>query len=60
MSEVRRCVACNYERGFHVSLKTTEQGNKIGLICPRCGQSFDIGWITDFPVQKPLLGRKYI
>ena len=46
-SEFRICPKCNYKRGFHVYFKEISEGKmKIGLICPSCGQSFDIGWVT--------------
>lgn len=46
-SEFRICPKCNYKRGFHVYFKEiSEVKMKIGLICPSCGQSFDIGWVT--------------
>lgn len=60
MAEIRRCISCNYERGFHISFMATEKGNKVGLICPRCGQSFDIGWVLQETFEKPLPGRKYV
>lgn len=45
--EFRVCRKCGYTRGFHVYFKEFVEGKiKIGLICPSCGQSYDIGWIT--------------
>lgn len=45
--EFRMCRRCGYKRGFHVYFKEFIEGKrKIGLICPSCGQSYDIGWIT--------------
>lgn len=45
--EFRVCLNCGYERGFHVFFREfTRDKIKIGLICPSCGQSYDIGWIT--------------
>ncbi|MBI5025673.1 MAG: hypothetical protein HZC12_02885 [Nitrospirae bacterium] len=44
--EFRACPACAYERGFHVFFKRVKGRTKICLICPNCGQSYDIGWIT--------------
>lgn len=46
MSEFRTCPACGYERGFHVYFKDAEEGLGIGLICPSCGQSYDLGWVA--------------
>lgn len=47
VQEIRVCQKCGYERGFHVFFKEIENGKaKIGLICPSCGQSYDIGWVT--------------
>ena len=44
MKEFRVCTTCGYERGFHVCFRENENGLTIGLICPSCGQSFDIQW----------------
>jgi uncharacterized protein YbaR (Trm112 family) len=45
--ELRVCPNCGYERGFHVHLRRLPDNRiRIGLICPSCGQSYDIGWIT--------------
>ena len=46
MNEFRVCRVCSYEKGFHVYFREHEKGHKIGLICPSCGQSYDIGWIV--------------
>ncbi len=46
MSDFRVCRVCGYGKGFHVYLREQEKGHKIGLICPSCGQSFDVGWIV--------------
>lgn len=46
MPDFRECKSCGYGRGFHVYFTEKENGHKIGLICPSCGQSFDIGWVT--------------
>jgi len=43
--ELRSCPACGYGRGFHVHFRKTEKGIRIGLICPNCGQSYDIDWL---------------
>ena len=45
MAEFRVCTSCGYQRGFHVSFQETPVGGVvIVLICPNCGQSFDLGW----------------
>ncbi len=49
MAEFRTCPACGYERGFHVFFHTAQEGGgptSIGLICPSCGASYDLGWQT--------------
>ncbi len=47
MDEFRVCPNCEYQRGFHVAFRKTAKGKvKIGLICPNCGQSYDLGWTT--------------
>ncbi len=46
MNEFRVCRVCGYGKGFHVYLREQETGHKIGLICPSCGKSFDVGWIV--------------
>ena len=44
--EIRVCNKCGYQRGFHVYFEDIAEGKaRIGLICPHCGQSYDIGWI---------------
>ncbi len=51
MDEFRICPACGYERGFHVSFRAEGDRVALGLICPSCGQSYDIGWKTkDIPL----------
>ena len=52
MQEFRVCSSCGYQRGFHVFFRDTGEGQvAIGLICPDCGQSYDIGWQTkDVPL----------
>ena len=57
MKELRVCPACGYTRGFHVSFHNEEGGKvSIRMICPNCGQSYDIGWaesdITGVEVKK--------
>jgi hypothetical protein len=43
----RVCLSCGYQRGFHVHFKAISEGKaRLGLICPSCGQSYDIGWLT--------------
>lgn len=48
--EFRICTVCGYKRGFHVYFRDVEEKGKgytrIGLICPNCGQSYDLNWIT--------------
>lgn len=46
MEEFRICPGCGYERGFHVFFKRVKGKIKIGLICPNCGRSYDLGWLT--------------
>jgi transcription elongation factor Elf1 len=46
MEEFRVCLNCGYKRGFHVSFKKMKGKAKMILICPNCGQSYDIGWTT--------------
>jgi hypothetical protein len=44
MQEIRVCPACDYGRGFHVFFRDDGAGVVVGLICPNCGQSYDLGW----------------
>ncbi len=44
--EIRICIECGYEKGFHVFFKKNKGKTYIGLICPKCGQSYSIGWTT--------------
>ncbi len=46
MEEFRQCPNCAYQKGFHVFFKRAKNKMKIGLICPNCGQSYDLGWLT--------------
>jgi uncharacterized protein YbaR (Trm112 family) len=46
VKEFRVCRVCGYEKGFHVYFREKEDGHRIGLICPSCGQSYEIGWIV--------------
>ena len=45
--EFRVCPACEYQRGFHVSLITPNKGEHarvvLVLICPNCGARYDVG-----------------
>jgi hypothetical protein len=44
--EFRICPGCEYQRGFHVSfVKPAEKTDalRLVLICPGCGDRFDIG-----------------
>lgn len=60
MREFRQCPSCGYERGFHVSFKDAENGMAISLICPNCGQSYDVGWNTqEIKKLSPKKGSKY-
>lgn len=59
--ELRVCPNCGYERGFHVFFRRVPDGSmRIGIICPSCGQSYDIGWITlDIKELKPIKCEAY-
>ncbi|WP_406662236.1 hypothetical protein V7O66_06165 [Methanolobus sp. ZRKC3] len=59
--EFRVCKKCGYQRGFHVYFKEMSEGNmRIGLICPSCGQSYDVGWVTsDVSSIEPEEGDSY-
>lgn len=47
MEEFRVCPNCEYQRGFHVSFRKGAKAKvRIILICPNCGQSYDLGWTT--------------
>ncbi len=46
MKDFRVCPQCGYGRGFHVYFTEAENGHRIGLICPSCGQSYDLGWVV--------------
>lgn len=59
MSEFRVCRVCGYGKGFHVYVREQEQGNKIGLICPSCGQSYDIGWVLPESAESVEKGTKF-
>jgi uncharacterized protein YbaR (Trm112 family) len=58
--EFRVCPECGYQLGFHVFFRKAEARTQIGLICPQCGSSYDIGWISDgLGNLKPEKGFKY-
>jgi len=57
MAEFRICSTCGYERGFHLYFQEEEGRVRIGLICPNCGQAFDLGWLSR-EVDPGLAGRK--
>jgi hypothetical protein len=47
------CEKCDYDRGFQVALfkRRADAGTLLGkdrlrvvLICPQCGQRYDVGW----------------
>jgi transcription elongation factor Elf1 len=44
VDEFRICLACGYERGFHVSFLHDGGDPRIVLICPNCGARYDAGW----------------
>jgi transcription elongation factor Elf1 len=46
MEEFRVCPECEYEKGFQVFFKKLKHKTRIYLICPHCGQSYDLGWST--------------
>jgi len=46
MEELRVCQSCDYQKGFHVCFKKARGRIRICLICPKCGQSYDVGWST--------------
>jgi len=45
--ELRVCPGCDYNKGFNVSFRKADGPTSIVLICPSCGQSFEIGWTAD-------------
>jgi len=59
--ELRVCPNCGYERGFHVFFRRSPDSRmRIGIICPSCGQSYDIGWLTsDIEGWEPIKGAAY-
>lgn len=59
MSEFRTCRVCGYGRGFHVYFRESEGGHKIGLICPQCGQSYDLGWLVSDLSESPEIGAVF-
>jgi hypothetical protein len=47
MEDFRICLNCNYQKGFHVLFRKAGKGKvKIMMACPKCGQSYDVGWTT--------------
>ncbi len=48
MNEIRVCPACGYGRGFHVFFQPDGNRAKVGLICPSCGMSYQLGWQVEF------------
>ena len=45
MNDFRVCTTCGYQRGFHVFFREAAGGGVVvGLICPSCGQSYDLAW----------------
>lgn len=46
MEELRVCQSCDYQKGFHFYFKKVRGRIRICLICPKCGQSYDVGWST--------------
>lgn len=47
MEDFRICPNCEYKRGFHVFFRKPVKGRtRIGLVCPNCGQIYEIGWTT--------------
>lgn len=61
MKEIRVCASCGYGRGFHVFFRQGAEGEgaRIGLICPGCGQSYEIGWLTPAPPEPPVPGEVF-
>jgi len=58
MEEVRVCRVCGYQRGFHVSFRFEKQRQRVVLICPGCGQSYDLGWLVKDLENRPVPGRR--
>jgi len=46
MEELRVCISCDYQKGFHIYFKKVKGRVRICLVCPNCGQSYDFGWVT--------------
>ncbi len=46
MEDFRVCLNCEYQKGFHVAFRKVKGRIKIIVICPNCGQSYDLGWAT--------------
>ncbi len=58
MKEIRVCQVCDYQRGFHVSFRFEDEGQRLYLVCPNCGQSYDIGWVVSDLQAVPRQGRR--
>jgi DNA-directed RNA polymerase subunit M/transcription elongation factor TFIIS len=43
---IRKCPACSYTDGFHVSFQIRDRSKEgeVVLICPNCHQRFRMGW----------------
>ena len=50
------CEQCEYDRGFQIALikRRADAGSTLGreklriiLVCPQCGQRYDIGWAVE-------------
>jgi hypothetical protein len=42
--ELHICETCGYDWGFHVSFREVKGSHDVILICPECGQRYDINW----------------
>lgn len=47
MKDLRNCPDCGYRNGFHVSFTGGGDDINIGLICPMCGEHFDLEWVRE-------------
>lgn len=47
MRELRNCPNCGYRKGFHIIFTNGGADIHIGLICPSCGQHFDLDWVHE-------------
>jgi uncharacterized Zn finger protein len=61
VEEFRVCPSCGDEREFHVFLRAGREGRAaIGLVCPGCGRSYDVGWTArDIPGGERRDGDRY-